>query len=137
MFGYYAGPDPNKGAIECSWFCNKEHGLLASYVHHHADSPTYPNHHMVTVSGETNKESSKIDSVNFIFDNSVEDSTDVTLPAISYKDDINTIQHFNNIIDHNILFGKYFYYPRVRTVILFILNARPVLPSLINIRICS
>ena len=92
---------------------------------------------MVTVSGETKKESSKIDSVHFIFDNAVEDSTDDTLPAISYKDDINTIQHFNNIIDHNILFGKHFYCPRVRTVILFILNARPVLPSLINIRICS
>ena len=61
---------------------------------------------MVTVSGETKKESSNIDSVNFIFDNEVEDRTDDTLPAISYKDDIDTIQHFNNIIDHNILIGK-------------------------------
>ena len=67
---------------------------------------------MVTVSEETKKESSKIDSVHFIFDNAVEDSTDDTLPAIIYKDNINTIQHFNNIIDHNILIGETFLLPQ-------------------------
>ena len=57
---------------------------------------------MVPVSWETKKESPNIEPVNFILDDEVEDGTDDTLTYISYKGAINRIQHFNDIIDHNI-----------------------------------
>ena len=47
ILGYYARPDPNIGAINCSWVWTEEHVLLSHYVLHHANRPTDPNHQMV------------------------------------------------------------------------------------------
>ena len=51
IFGYYAWPAPNKGALGCSWVCTDEHGILARSILHHSDIPTDPNRWMVPVSG--------------------------------------------------------------------------------------
>ena len=65
---------------------------------------------MVPVSGETKTESSNesfnTESINFILANKVGDGTDDTIPNISHKDAIHTIQHVNDIIDNNILIEK-------------------------------
>ena len=100
IFGYYYGPDPNKGALECSCFWIEYHGLLARYFLWRAYIPTDINLCMVPVSWETKKESPNIEPVNFILDDEVEDGTDDTLTYISYKDAINIIQHVHGIIDH-------------------------------------
>ena len=52
IFGYYSGPAPNKGDLECSWFWTEEHGLLKRSFLRHSNGPTYTNLHMVPVSGE-------------------------------------------------------------------------------------
>ena len=54
IFGYYAGPDPNKGALGCSWVCTEEHGLLASSVLNQTKIPIDPKCWMVPVSGKIN-----------------------------------------------------------------------------------
>ena len=87
----------------------KDHGLISRSIFRHANSPTYTNRRMVPVSGETEKESSNIDTVHFISANEVEDGPDDTLPDISYKDAIDTIQHIHDIMDHNILIRGKFY----------------------------
>ena len=112
IFGYYAGPAPNKGAIDCSWVWTKEHGLLSRYVLRHANSPTYPNRHMVPVSGDIQEESSNFEPVNFISSNEVKYGTDGKLPEISYKYAIDKIHHVKEITDHNIIIGKTFLIPQ-------------------------
>ena len=32
IFGYYAGPAPNKGSLDWSWVWTKDHGLLARSI---------------------------------------------------------------------------------------------------------
>ena len=49
--GYYSRPAPDKGALDCSWVCTEEHGLLARSILLHANIPKYPNRRMVPVSG--------------------------------------------------------------------------------------
>ena len=52
IFGYYAGPAPNKGALGCSWVWTEEHVLLENCVLRHANIPADHNRHMVLVSGD-------------------------------------------------------------------------------------
>ena len=70
---------------------------------HYAKSPTDPNCHMVPVIGEIKEEYSNLEPVNFVSTDKVKYGTDGTLPILSYKDAIATINQVNNIIDHNIL----------------------------------
>ena len=44
IFGYYAGPAPNKGDIDFSWVWTVEDGLLAQSFLWRANSTTDPNH---------------------------------------------------------------------------------------------
>ena len=67
---------------------------------------------MVQDSGRMKTESLNTEPINFISDNEVEDGNDDTLLDISYKDDIDTIQHVNDIIDNNILIRKTFLLPQ-------------------------
>ena len=106
IFGYYYRPDPNKDAPKCSWVFIKECGLLSRSILHHTNRPSETNSCMVPVSGEIKEESSKFERVNFIYDNEVKDGTDDTLLTISYKYAIYTINHVNDIIDHNIIIRK-------------------------------
>ena len=106
IFGYYAGPDPNRGAIDCSWVWTEENGLIARSVLHNANIPTDPNYRMVPVSREIKEESYILQPVNFVSANWAKDGTDITLPTIIYKDAIVTIQQVKKIIDHIIVTGK-------------------------------
>ena len=67
---------------------------------------------MVQDIGKMKTESLNTEPINFILDNEVEDWNDDTLLDISYKDDIDTIQHVNDIIDNNILIRKTFLLPQ-------------------------
>ena len=96
---------------------------------------------MVPVSGETKTESStefiNTEPINFILTNEFGYGKYGTLPNISYKGDIDTIQHDNEIIDNNILIGKSSYLLKVRAVSSSALKSIPVLPSSTKIWRCS
>ena len=112
VFGYYSGPVPNKGDLECSCVCTKDNGLLERSIISHSDSTTDTNSRIVPVGGETYTESStkllNTEPINFILASSVEDVTDDKLPTNSYNDYIDTIQHTNEIIDNNIIVRRTF-----------------------------
>ena len=50
IFGYYAGPALNKGAIDWYLVYTKEHVLLTRFTLQHDNIPTYNNRHMAPVS---------------------------------------------------------------------------------------
>ena len=66
---------------------------------------------MVPVSVDIKEESSKFEPFNFFSDNEVNNGTDYSLPALSYKDVNDIIHQVNNIIDQNIVIGKTFLLP--------------------------
>ena len=53
LFGYYAGPDPNKCDIEYYQVWIEDYGLLAHSVRCHSDNTTDHNRHMVPGGRET------------------------------------------------------------------------------------
>ena len=67
---------------------------------------------MVQVSGEIKEESYNFEPVNFVSANEVKDGTENTLPSLSYKDNIGSINQVNKIIYHNIVTGKTFMIPK-------------------------
>ena len=66
---------------------------------------------MVPVSGEIKEEYSKLEPVNFVSSNEVNDGTGDTLPTLRYKDDIDTIHQVNYIIYKNIVIKNNFLLP--------------------------
>ena len=82
IFGYYAGHAPNKGALNCSWFWTKDHGLIACSFQLYNNSLKYHNRFKVPVSGGIKEQSSKCEPVKFISADEAKDRTDDRLPAI-------------------------------------------------------